>query len=148
MTYTDVRYKDRSGIFEDVDFLLLLCLVIMEVEADRPGFGPLADRIQALDRYFTDWSPGEVCPDLQECLSDRSSEASFLAALEAVKGKLAAAGSTVPSVFVEAFRRKQRYGWQPQSPYPAKPLVIALEDLRLLIEGPEDLFQQQLDRMG
>ena len=148
MTYTDVRYKDRSGIFEDVDFLFLLCLVTAGVEADRYRFEPLAERIQALDKYFTDWGPGEVCPDLQECLSDRSSEASFLAALEAVEAKLGAVGPTVPSAFIEAFSRKQRYGWQPESPYPIKPLMRALEDLRLLIEGPEDLFQQQLDRMG
>ena len=146
MTFVGVDYKGRAGTFEEVDFLFLLCLVIAEVEADRSRFEPLAGRIQALEKYFTEWAPGEVCPDLDGCRGDRSSEASFLAALEAVKGKLVAAGSTVPSAFVEAFRSKQRYGWHLGGPYSSKPLLRTLEDLRLLIEGTEDLFMRQLNR--
>jgi len=145
MARTIQLYRDRISVFDDIDLLIIMSMIIETIKGPKNHhiYACLAESAADWEWVIEGYGPGIIQLGLDQKLREQTVRDAFLSVLRDVKTKLESFGEWVPLEFINGLVMFALFARHPgpriviSQAQPASVLLKVVRDLEELIAGQE-----------
>ena len=145
MARTIQLYRDRISVFDDIDLLIIMSMIIETIKGPKNHhiYACLAESAADWEWVIEGYGPGIIRLGLDQHLREQTMRDAFLSVLRDVKTKLESFGEWVPLEFINGLVMFALFARHPgpriviSQAQPASVLLKVVHDLEELIAGQE-----------
>ena len=145
MARTIQLYRDRISVFDDIDLLIIMSMIIETIKGPKNHhiYACLAESAADWEWVIEGYGPGIIRLGLDQHLREQTMRDAFLSVLRDVKTKLESFGEWVPLEFINGLVMLTLFARHPgpriviSQAQPASVLLKVVHDLEELIAGQE-----------
>ena len=136
-------YRDRMRVFDDIDLLIIMSMIIETIKEHENLYDCLVESAADWEWVIKAYGPGLIQLGLNQKLREQTVRDAFLSVLRDVRTKLESFGEWVPLEFINGLVMFALFARHPgpriviSQPQPASVFLKVVHDLEELIAGQE-----------